>query len=77
MNAKEFLESKHIEDRVLNREDLPEFWVTISQLLNEFKALSQPSVSGCNHIWGMETEVNMTARKCSCCTLYRKTGNIH
>lgn len=36
MNAKEFLKSKYIEDRVLNREDLQEFLVTISQLLSEF-----------------------------------------
>jgi len=39
LSAKNFLKNKGIEDRVLNREDLPEFWVTISQLLNEFKAL--------------------------------------
>lgn len=44
MNSNEFLESKNIKDHVLNRDDLPEFWITISQLLNEFKELSQNDV---------------------------------
>ena len=45
MNAKEFLKNKNIDDRVLNREDLPEFWVSLSQLLDQYKG---DEISNCS-----------------------------
>jgi hypothetical protein len=46
MEAKDYLKKIGITDRVLNREDLPEYWKSISQLMEEFAALCQPPVSG-------------------------------
>jgi hypothetical protein len=36
MTAEEFLKRKGIEDRVINREDLTEFWLMISQLMQQY-----------------------------------------
>jgi hypothetical protein len=44
MQAKDYLKKIGITDRVLNREDLPEYWKSISQLMEEYAALRQPHV---------------------------------
>jgi uncharacterized OB-fold protein len=44
MEAKKYLEKIGITDRVLNREDLPQYWKSISQLMEEYAALHQPHV---------------------------------
>lgn len=36
MEAKQYLRKVGIEDRVLNREDLSEYWITISKLMEEY-----------------------------------------
>lgn len=36
MEAKEYLKKAGIEDRVVNREDLPEYYKTISKLMEEY-----------------------------------------
>ncbi len=46
MKAKDYLKKIGITDRVLNREDQPEYWKSISQLMEEYAALCQPPVSG-------------------------------
>jgi len=37
--AKEYLKKIHIDDRVLNREDLQEYWKSASALMEEYAAL--------------------------------------
>lgn len=36
MNSEEFLQKEGIEDRILNKEDLPEYWVRLSELLDKY-----------------------------------------
>ena len=46
MDAKEYLRKNGIQDRVINREDLSEYWKSISQLMEEYyqSKLSQHDV---------------------------------
>ena len=69
MEAKDYLKKIGITDRVLNREDLPEYWKSISQLMEEYAALCQPPVVGrseqlaCVHPYG---EVYQSDTECYC-----------
>lgn len=39
MNAKEFLKKQNITDVIINKSDLPEYWKSISDLIEEYQAL--------------------------------------
>lgn len=56
MEAKEYLKKIRIEDRVVNREDLSEYWKSISQLMEDYhqSKLHQPTVidAVCKHTKG-------------------------
>lgn len=36
MEAIEFLKQKNLKDRILNNEDLPEYWVSISEIMGQY-----------------------------------------
>jgi hypothetical protein len=42
MEAKDYLKKIGITERVLNSEDLPEYWKSLSQLMEDYAALRQP-----------------------------------
>jgi len=46
MEAKDYLKKIGITERVLNSEDLPEYWKSLSQLMEDYAALRKPLVSG-------------------------------
>lgn len=39
MDAKEFLKKQNITDVIINKSDLPEYWKSISDLIEEYQAL--------------------------------------
>jgi hypothetical protein len=65
MEAKKYLEKIGISDQILNREDLQEYWKSISQLMEEFAALRQPPVVG-------RSESFVCGRDIKSCVFYDK-----
>lgn len=39
MDAKEFLKKQNITDVIINKSDLPEYWKSITDLIEEYQAL--------------------------------------
>lgn len=72
MEAKEYLKKIRIEDRVVNREDLSEYWKSISQLMEDYhqSKLHQPTVSDavCEYCQGWGYTVDENSRREEHCT---------
>jgi hypothetical protein len=62
MEAKDYLKKIGITERVLNSEDLPEYWKSLSQLMEDYAALRQPldssSVCDCDNLHDGEIAIN-------------------